>query len=501
MMVVALMMGICVPLEAKTGASPFDDVPPRNWSYAVVDHFIDEGWVEGYPPGLYAAGRALSRYEMGLITTGLLERLRKSPTASLTVQEMDWLQLLVKEYAPELAMLGYYQEPAGAVRSSVYTNGAPQIAGEGSLSRQVWRLSPPEVVVVSGANRWWAVARSAGARAGAGGGSYRLQGEIAPAATPALATASPLIRQIQERMSWESLLASQGESSPRARLVSLGLSSAYTGPPLAQVVMGADGGADEHPMNAGEGADAAKEGSRGFLLSQSGFSLGEGDPPYYLSLGPRTRIGLIKRPRDIWSLEGQPMLSNGQLLAEWEMEEYDLVIELGDVRITTGQATFYGTPLSARGQRQGSAGITALSRGASGARLDSGLPLLDDETRVGTNASRTGVDMDLRLSQARLHLGWSYEGELDRLLSGTNTMTRAGMEYQLDANAHALAEIALEDKDEGTTRTTQLGLRYRLSRDSSLLLGYRLIDFTDLKSEDGEAYRTNMATAEFSIRF
>src|SRR5690606_33276789 len=164
-------------------------------------------------------------------------------------------------------------------------------------------------------------------------------------------------------------------------------------------------------------------------------------------------------------------------LAEWEMEEYDLVIELGDVRITTGQATFYGTPPSSRNQGREVTGVTALSRGAGSVRSDSRPFTLDDETWVTTSTSRTGVDMDLRLSQARLHLGWRYDGDLDSILTGNSTTTRAGMEYQLDANAHALAEIALEDKDEGTTRTTQLGLRYKLSRDSPLLLGYRLIAF------------------------
>src|SRR5690606_23281968 len=89
---------------------PFDDVPAATWPYAVIDHFSAKGWVKGYDGGLYAEGRILSRYELALMTGEILDRAARLGGWGLKPREVAWLQLLAKEYAPELELLGYHLE-------------------------------------------------------------------------------------------------------------------------------------------------------------------------------------------------------------------------------------------------------------------------------------------------------------------------------------------------------------------------------------------------------
>nr|MBO2476527.1 hypothetical protein [Bacillota bacterium] len=74
------------------------------------------------------------------------------------------------------------------------------------------------------------------------------------------------------------------------------------------------------------------------------------------------------------------------------------------------------------------------------------------------------------------------------------TLSVAGFDLRLMENAEAQAAIAFQDSEDGSQRTTSLGLRYTLSPEAALRLGYKLIDFTDKDSQ-------NVATAEITIRF
>ena len=56
------------------------------------------------------------------------------------------------------------------------------------------------------------------------------------------------------------------------------------------------------------------------------------------------------------------------------------------------------------------------------------------------------------------------------------------------------AGVALEDSDDNQ-KTTSFSLGYNYRKEAALVLGYKMIDFTD--AEDTE----NIATAELSIRF
>ena len=52
-------------------------------------------------------------------------------------------------------------------------------------------------------------------------------------------------------------------------------------------------------------------------------------------------------------------------------------------------------------------------------------------------------------------------------------------------------------EEQGGERSTSIGLGYKMDNDISVLLGYKLVDFSGMEAEERQA----TATAEFSIRF
>src|SRR5690606_366901 len=85
-----VIMAVVIVLGSMGGAvharerAPFDDVPPRTWPYAVIDHFAERGWVTHYPGDLFASHRTLTRYEMALATRDIVEHAGASASWTLS---------------------------------------------------------------------------------------------------------------------------------------------------------------------------------------------------------------------------------------------------------------------------------------------------------------------------------------------------------------------------------------------------------------------------------
>src|SRR5690606_34361071 len=121
---------------------------------------------------------------------------------------------------------------------------------------------------------------------------------------------------------------------------------------------------------------------------------------------------------------------------------------------------------------------------------------------VSDTRSLTSVDLDVPGPQGALHLGVAYEGKRDEEAGriSMTTLTMAGLDLRVAANAEARAAFALQDSEKGRERTTSLGLRYSLSPEAALTLGYKFINFSGMSQED-ESRPENVTTAEFTIRF
>ena len=68
-----------------------------------------------------------------------------------------------------------------------------------------------------------------------------------------------------------------------------------------------------------------------------------------------------------------------------------------------------------------------------------------------------------------------------------------------DSESVLQAGVSLEDSDDNQ-KTTSLSLGYNYRKEAALVLGYKMIDFTEAgNDEDGKS--ENIATAELSIKF
>src|SRR5690606_19269726 len=181
-------------------------------------------------------------------------------------------------------------------------------------------------------------------------------------------------------------------------------------------------------------------------------------------LGARATFRVVERLDQEWAPPLAFPSPDRFAQPEEEWRSYDFVLDLGDVRIAAPRPEPRGGSLR---PADFSAGPVLISPGVSLVpRVQARNWALYEEVENvrTTTSSRAGLDMDLFIPSARLRLGWRYEGELESPLLRGGRMTVAGMEYQLDSRAQAVAGVAFSDKEEGATRTTQLGLRYELGR-------------------------------------
>ncbi|HHY47841.1 MAG TPA: hypothetical protein GX506_11155 [Firmicutes bacterium] len=127
----------------------------------------------------------------------------------------------------------------------------------------------------------------------------------------------------------------------------------------------------------------------------------------------------------------------------------------------------------------------------------------EGETRTRGTAT-VGIDYSLLLGDsAFLRAGYSYSRSREQTVPGVTLGKGAGISLELDLPFlwQGLPQEGIQASGDSTSATTSLGIGYSLGRDTLLSLGYKLIDFTEAGGGDATHKRTNMATAELTIRF
>jgi hypothetical protein len=116
LLIPVLVSGTIAPAFAQTltgqvpSVSQLSDVQLSDWAYQALQNLVDRyGCIAGYPDRLYRGSRALTRYEFAAGLNACLDRLSEqiaSSTADLaTKADLETLQRLQTEFAPELATL------------------------------------------------------------------------------------------------------------------------------------------------------------------------------------------------------------------------------------------------------------------------------------------------------------------------------------------------------------------------------------------------------------
>lgn len=453
-----LLLGIVVlasgPASAAT-AGPFSDVPAGHWAYDALEQLSEAGLVDGYPSGFFSVSRRLTRYEVALSVVRALERLAEQASlAPASGEKMDvselWLGYnqahpdrplspglrdvlgnVVREFEPELVMLGYGKWTAVLNRGPESAVLRVEAAADGSGTRGA----------AAQVEAW-----ERRADADAPGGLF-LSDYVLPG-TP--------------------LLTGTGAGGDTSLL--RGITETWTG--VAGVVR-------VTPYLSLRGERTLRSGWDG----EAGMT----------SVGASVRLGDVSLDGRVRSVE--PGFGGG-LSGGAEAMGVGLTVPLGDVRLITGRDVVQRLQDSEEGAAVERVTSWALEYGGGKSpqiRAQWESVSLEDLRRA---RSRASVDVNVPVAQGAVHLGLAYEGQPRQDANGVSvtTLSVAGFDLRLMENAEAQAAIAFQDSEDGSQRTTSLGLRYTLSPEAALRLGYKLIDFTDKDSQ-------NVATAEITIRF
>ncbi|WP_242045509.1 MULTISPECIES: iron uptake porin [unclassified Calothrix] len=98
------------PMSQITSVSQLKDVQPTDWAFGALQSLVERyGCIAGYPNSTYRGDRALTRYEFAAGLNACLDRVNEliatATTDAVTREELDKIQKLQSEFAPELANL------------------------------------------------------------------------------------------------------------------------------------------------------------------------------------------------------------------------------------------------------------------------------------------------------------------------------------------------------------------------------------------------------------
>jgi hypothetical protein len=78
---IALLLVVALATPA-IGAS-FPDVPSNHWAYEAINTLVAAGIIEGYPDGTYKGQRNLTRYEIAMIVSRVLDNIEEERAAMM----------------------------------------------------------------------------------------------------------------------------------------------------------------------------------------------------------------------------------------------------------------------------------------------------------------------------------------------------------------------------------------------------------------------------------
>lgn len=113
---VSLALGTMLAAPSWAETSPFTDLPADHWAYPAVQRLVDRGILSGYPDGSFRGSNLVTRYALAVSLAKAMENgLLAPPNAGggaggdrvkLTVEDLETLEGLIKEFGEELALVG-----------------------------------------------------------------------------------------------------------------------------------------------------------------------------------------------------------------------------------------------------------------------------------------------------------------------------------------------------------------------------------------------------------
>ncbi len=180
---------------------------------------------------------------------------------------------------------------------------------------------------------------------------------------------------------------------------------------------------------------------------------------------------------------------------------FGVAVNVGDVQLTAGRTHY---------RWSGSSMETITSLGLSypfgqDASVSANVATMfsEDLDAAGGLQAATALGLGLRLPKIKVKLNYALQGVSDKTdasaIGSTKLTASAGFGYQLAPTSEASAGFSITGNI-GQPTTANFGLRYTMNA-ASLSLGYQLASSGSAGEQTTEKNTTNMASAEFTIRF
>lgn len=106
------LLCLALPVLAwAQGQDPFSDLPKNHWAHEAVRSLIDRGVMRGYPDNSFRGNNLVTRYALAVTLAKAMEGFGTGAKAGaspvkVSVQDLETLQRLMREFADELSLLG-----------------------------------------------------------------------------------------------------------------------------------------------------------------------------------------------------------------------------------------------------------------------------------------------------------------------------------------------------------------------------------------------------------
>ncbi|MDK2931231.1 MAG: hypothetical protein PWR07_1362 [Bacillota bacterium] len=433
---------------ARAATNPFGDVPKGHWSYAALAELACLGLVEGYSADAFGGDRVITRYEMAWAIARLGDRVKAG--AVLTPQQREMLARLQEEFASELALVAGTSRHvlSGIGDGKDGAGGAPAVGGMGASPGTA--SSAP----VGAGNEATGTTAMPGGASATGSPSQTLLGVIP--GTPRLP---------ESFQAWSSL---------RLR----------PDPGIIAALSAIPGDAGRQAFSGGK------------RLSEL---LGSSEASVPAVVGPMS-------PAAPAANAGEGTSQKRALSIPLE-DGAKAELSLGGPPVPGGIAPGEGDDVVARLDLKYALSQLAMFRASY--ELVKGNEEAADESESKARATTLlGIDYKFALSDsAFIKAGYTYSRITDLVPKGIEWSGSTSQEKAGDSGSKAagvFGDYTLPGLSLDARKTTaSFGLGYTFGGTTSIVLGYRLIDFQDLDPETMSpgSHRTNVATAELTIRF
>ena len=473
------LVSLCAPLHAAEPQSI--DIPLGHWSYAAVESLAETPLV-AKSEVLFDSKTSITRYEMAMLIARMLTRLDNMGSS---VQELEGSMVSGSEQQ---------------VLEELFAAAKQSDLGKGTLTdRHMERI----IRLVKGLNS-----------------KLRALGVIRPAIS--VSDYDLLLNPYQTRDEWLSLTGKSDNDDPflfssRRSVISSDSTVLRSGDwELGVSVSTLLGEADDdlYDSLAGEEPREARSVTalEGRLQVTPGVRvLGEyaANPAYFedassMRVGAEMKLGDVEVGAAYRTVRPQfdPLLT-GRTEGK-ESTGYEVSLQYRDVVLSTGRAK-----QTAVGDNSESETETVTSIGleyglSDGLVLRANYEYVDIDQLAGedeaASSRRSRVGVGVSIPKGSVSLGFIYDQD-----PGSGRFSTRGAsadiahEVPWDSESVLQAGVSLEDSDDNQ-KTTSLSLGYNYRKEAALVLGYKMIDFTEAgNDEDGKS--ENIATAELSIKF